>query len=76
MIVAMITSQASRRLAPGLGDVVVEAWRRAGLRAASTVRVSRLLVIEQRLVDSVLGHLPRPAMSDVEDALRDVFAIN
>lgn len=76
VIVAMITSQASRRASPGLGDVVVDAWRSAGLRAASTVRVGRLLVLEQRLVDSVIGRLPRPALADIDVALRDVFALN
>jgi mRNA-degrading endonuclease toxin of MazEF toxin-antitoxin module len=37
VIVAMVTSQAGRRQAPGLGDVVVNDWRAAGVRAALTM---------------------------------------
>ena len=76
IIVAMITSQTARREAPGLGDVVVETWAAAGLRAHSTVRTGRLLVIEQRLLGTTLGALDSRTMTDVDAALRSVFDLD
>lgn len=76
VIVAMVTSQVSRRQAPGLGDVVVDDWQEAGLRAASTVRAGRLLVLEQRLIGRTLGCLSPSTLTDVDDALRSVFALS
>lgn len=76
VIGAMITSQASRRTSPGLGDVVLAQWRDAGLRAASTLRAARLLVIERRLVDTTIGRLPLEPLHQVDQALREVFALS
>lgn len=76
VIVAMVTSQTSRRQAPGLGDVVVADWQAAGLRAPSTVRTGRLLVLEQRLIGATLGRLSTPALADIDAALRAVFHLN
>ena len=75
VIVAMITSQTIRHQLPGLGDVVVAGWRAAGLRALSTIRVGRLLVIEHRLVKTTLGRLASATMAEVDDALRAIFAL-
>lgn len=75
VIVAMVTSRTGRRQAPGLGDVVVTDWQAAGLRAPSTVRVGRLLVLEQRLVDTILGRLPASTLDEVNDALHYVFGL-
>lgn len=76
VIVAMVTSQTGRRQAPGFGDVVVTDWQAAGLRAPSTVRAGRLLVLEQRLLGATLGRLSDSTLSDVDDALRAVFALH
>lgn len=73
VIVAMVTSQTGRRQAPGLGDVVLTGWRTAGLRAPSTVRAGRLLVIEQRLLGATLGTLSEHDLGAVEQALASVF---
>lgn len=75
VIVAMVTSQTSRRQAPGLGDVVVADWQAAGLRAPSTVRTGRLLVLEQRLLGTTLGRLSSSTLAQADDALRDVFGL-
>ena len=75
VIVAMVTSQTGRRQAPGLGDVVVADWQAAGLRAPSTVRTGRLLVLEQRLLGATLGRLSAATLADVDDALRAVFGL-
>lgn len=75
VIVAMVTSQAGRQQAPGLGDVLVPDWQAAGLRAPSTIRTGRLLVLEQRLFGATLGRLSTATLADVGDALRSVFAL-
>lgn len=75
VIVAMVTSQVGRRQAPGLGDVVVTDWQAAGLRALSTIRTGRLLVLEQRLLGSTLGTLSPATLVEVDDAPRDVFGL-
>lgn len=75
VIVAMVTSQTGRRQAPGLGDVVVTDWQAAGLRAPSTVRTGRLLVLEQRLLCTTLGRLSAATLADVDAALEDVFGL-
>lgn len=72
----MVTSQAARRQAPGLGDVVVTGWQTAGLRAPSTIRSGRLLVLEQRLIQSTLGHLSRATLDEVDAALRSAFGLS
>lgn len=74
-IVAMITSQRARREAPGLGDVVVEDWAAAGLLAPSTVRAGRLLVLAQPLLGTPVGALLPATLTNVGDALREVFAV-
>ena len=76
VIVAMVTSQSGHRQTPGLGDVVVTDWQTAGLRARSTVRTGRLLVLEQRLLGATLGGLSPSMLEQVDDALRDVFALS
>ncbi len=73
VMVAMVTSQTGRRQTPGLGDVVVTDWQAAGLRAPSTIRTGRLLVLEQRLLGTTLGRLSTSTLTDVDDALRAVF---
>lgn len=76
LIVAMVTSQAGRHQAPGLGDVVVTDWQAAGLRSPSTVRTGRLLVLEQRLIGATLGRLSTATMAKVDAALRAVFDLS
>ncbi len=73
VIVAMVTSSRARRDSPGLGDVIVADWAAAGLRGPSTIRVGRLLVIEQRLIETTLGHLTSATVEAVDVALRSVF---
>lgn len=51
----MVTSSARRLAAPGVGDVVLDDWHRAGLLRPSVVRTGRLLVPEARLLSARLG---------------------
>jgi mRNA interferase MazF len=76
VILVMVTSQAARRQAPGLGDVVIAGWQAAGLLAPSTVRAGRLLVLEQSRLGSTLGRLSAPELAAVDDALRVVLALS
>lgn len=76
VIVAMVTSQEARRQSPGLGDVVVTDWQACGLRAPSTIRVGRLLVLEPRLIESTLGQLSATTLSEVDEALKAVFGLS
>lgn len=48
ILVAMITSNASRTKRPGPGDVVIADWASAGLHMASVVRTRRLWTAEDR----------------------------
>ncbi len=76
VIFAMVTSQPARRQAPGLGDVVVSDWTSAGLRAPSTIRAGRLLVLEQRLLGTTLGRLSDTTLAEVDAALRLVLGLS
>lgn len=74
IIVAMVTSQGASQHSPGLGDVVVADWQACGLRAPSTVRTGRLLVLEPRLIQSTLGQLSATTLSEVDKALKQSLA--
>jgi mRNA interferase MazF len=76
IIVAMVTSQGARRHSPGLGDVVVADWQACGLRAPSTIRTGRLLVLEPRLIQSTLGQPSTNTMGEVDEALKAVFGLS
>lgn len=76
VMVAMVTSSRERWQSPGLGDVVISEWAAAGLRAPTTVRAGRILVIEQRLVGATLGTLSPVALGAVDEALRMVFGLH
>lgn len=71
----MVTSQLAYLQRPGLGDVVLQDWRSAGLAAPSVVRTGRLLVLEQRLLGASIGTLGTIEVHDVEMALRQVLAL-
>ena len=73
VIVAMVTGQHARREHPGLGDVVVTDWQSCGLRAPSTIRAGRLLVLEQRLIQTTLGALTHDTLIAIDAALTKVF---
>ncbi|HEX9506125.1 MAG TPA: type II toxin-antitoxin system PemK/MazF family toxin [Acidimicrobiia bacterium] len=76
VVVAMVTSRATRRSDPGVGDVVIEDWRSAGLLAPSTVRSGRLQSMEARLLDSRLGKLVEGDLTKVRAALRRVLELD
>ncbi|MBI1722979.1 MAG: type II toxin-antitoxin system PemK/MazF family toxin [Gemmatimonadetes bacterium] len=55
LIVCPISSQPRYYERPGAGDHPLRDWRAAGLRHPSTVRVSKVLAVDKRIVGRVLG---------------------
>lgn len=75
LILAMVTSSRSRLQRPGLGDAVVQDWRKAGLRLPSTIRASRLLVVERRLLGPTLGDLTARDVKTLDGSMRTVLGL-
>ncbi len=73
LVVAMVTSSVLRLSAPGLGDVVLDGWREAGLPLPSVIRTGRIETLERRLLGVLVGSLTTADLSLVDDALRDVL---
>jgi len=69
LLVAPITSQIARVTE----DVVLSDWRGAGLKLASTVRVSKLATIEKSCVARKLGVLPSNELARVRETLAALF---
>jgi mRNA-degrading endonuclease toxin of MazEF toxin-antitoxin module len=53
-----------------LGD-----WAAVGLRHPSTVRVSKLLSVDKRIVGRVLGRLPDAAMRRIDSTLEQAMGL-
>jgi len=70
VIVCPISSQPRYYAKPGPGDCPIRAWQALHLRYASTVRVSKTLSIDKKIVGKKLGILEQPDMAKVESALR------
>jgi mRNA-degrading endonuclease toxin of MazEF toxin-antitoxin module len=75
VIVCPISSQPRYYHHPGGGDCPLADWRGVGLRYASTVRVSKLLAVDQQIVRRALGVLSRRDLARVEAALRAALAL-
>jgi len=75
VIVAMVTSSRARVTQPGMGDVVLEDWRAAGLRQPSVVRAGRLLVVEHRLLAGPLGQLSSRDLAAVDAGLKAALGL-
>ena len=71
----MVTSSAARLQGPGLGDVILQNWRQAGLLRPSVVRTGRLLVLETRLLAAQLGTLGPADLAAVDEGLREEFGL-
>jgi mRNA interferase MazF len=62
-VVAVVTSAAPRSAT----DVALADWKSSGLRAASTVRLSRLDCLEQSLLQHKLGQLSKADAQSLKD---------
>lgn len=76
IIICPISSQSRFYRRPGPGDCPLESWRRVGLRHPSTVRVSKLLAIDKRIVKKSLGKLPPVDVAKVDTAIRQAFGLS
>ena len=75
LIVAMVTSRRARLVTPGVGDLPLIEWERAGLLAPSTVRTGRLQTIEASLLEGQLGSLDTADLEAIDAALREVLQL-
>ena len=68
LIACPITSQARFYRTPGQGDCPLGTWRRVGLRHPSTVRISKVLAIDKRIIKRALGRPRQPCESGVRES--------
>ena len=73
VIVCPISSQPRYYVSPKNGDCPLKSWNSAGLRHASTVRVSKVLAIDKEIVKRVLGRLSSDDLRHVRTAVRKAF---
>lgn len=73
LVVCPISSQPRYHQSPGPGDYPLQKWRAVGLRHPSTVRISKILAIDKKIIKRVLGQLPRDDLSQVEKRLREAL---
>lgn len=69
VIVCPVSSQPRYYTRPGPGDCPIRAWQALKLRYASTVRVSKILSVDKKIITKKLGILAQPDMAEVESAL-------
>jgi len=60
---------------PGPADVPIAAWKPAGLRHPSAVRVGKTLAIDRGIVLRRLGRMPEETMREVGLVLRRLLAL-
>lgn len=70
-----VTSQPTFFRRPGPGDVPIHGWTSVGLRYPSTVRVSKMLAVNKRVVKRALGRVTSGTLEAVEQALRTALAL-
>jgi mRNA-degrading endonuclease toxin of MazEF toxin-antitoxin module len=75
MIVCPISSRPRYYRRPGTGDHPLREWRASGLRHPSTVRISKVLAVDKRIIKRILGHLSRPDLARVEAGLRQALGL-
>ena len=70
VIVCPISSQPRYYRRPGPGDCPLQEWRMARLRHPSTLRISKLLAIDKRIIRRTLGKVSQQDLARFEAALR------
>lgn len=75
MIVCPISSQPRYYRRPGPGDCPLREWRAAGLRYASTVRISKVLAVDKQIIKKILRPLSQQDLTRVEMGLRHAFGL-
>jgi mRNA interferase MazF len=75
LVVCPISSQPGYHKDPGSGDYPLKHWKKVGLRHASTVRVSKILAVDKKIVGRTLGMLADDDLEPVRHRLRDAFGL-
>ncbi|MGH7897394.1 MAG: type II toxin-antitoxin system PemK/MazF family toxin [Candidatus Binatia bacterium] len=75
VILCPVSSQPRRYRHPGPGDHPLRDWRVTGLRRPSTVRVSKMLAVDKRIIKRTLGSLSAQDLVRVERGLRDALGL-
>ena len=73
VIVCPISSQPRYYARPGPGDQPIRHWKGLGLRYPSTVRISKILAVDKRIIKRILGALSRADLALVEMKLRQAL---
>ncbi len=75
VVVCPISSRPRYFSRPGPGDQPLHHWKAAGLRHPSTVRSSKTVAVDKRIVGRVLGRLRDEDLRRVDDALRRTLGL-
>jgi len=75
IIVCPISSQPRYYTQPGPGDCRLQGWRALGLRHPSTLRVSKVLAIDKRIIRRTLGAASPQDLARIDIALRHALAL-
>jgi mRNA interferase MazF len=75
VIVCPVSSQPHWHRTPGTGDRPLRDWRASGLRRPSTVRVSKLIAVDKRIIKRTLGSLSPHDLGRVQEALREALGM-
>jgi mRNA interferase MazF len=75
VVLCPISSQPRYYEHPGTGDRPMSGWSEAGLRHASTVRISNIVAVDKRIVSRVIGRLSSRDLEGVEAGLREAFGV-
>lgn len=75
LIICPISSQPRFVRNPGPGECPLRNWRRTGLRYPSTVRVSKLVSIDKRLIKRALQKVSTEDFIVVQEQLRTALGI-
>jgi mRNA interferase MazF len=70
LVVCPISSQPRYHQSPGPGDCPLQKWRAVGLRHPSTVRISKILAVDKKIIKRVLAPLSSEDLSQIEKRLR------
>jgi mRNA-degrading endonuclease toxin of MazEF toxin-antitoxin module len=75
VIVCPISSQPRYYSRPGQGDCPLQGWKAIGLRHPSTLRISKLLTVDKRIIRKTLGMASRQDLVRMEARLRRALGL-
>lgn len=76
VLVCPISSQPRFYQHPGQGDYPLRQWEKAGLRHPSTVRISKLLAIDKRVIKRTLSEIDREDLAAIDRSLLHALGLN